>query len=89
MKTKSAIVKKFAKKQGLKVINFKLSKCPVEDITGHPLFIKVHPTLKEWVAWAKKEKIDPVIQAFVKRHGMKHARLAVSINNILKGMNNA
>ena len=85
---KSRIAKQIAKKQGLKVINLKLSKCPVEDLAGLPFF-HFKPTVKEWLAWAKKTKIDSTVQAFVKKHGMKHARLAVHLDILMKGLINA
>ena len=85
MKTKSAIVKKYAKKHGLKIINFKLSKCPVEDLQGLPFF-NTTPTLKDWLTWAKKTKVDPGVITFVKKHGLKHARAAVRMNDLFTGL---
>jgi hypothetical protein len=77
---KSAMLRKALKKQGKKVIELKLSKIKVKDITGKPEFkIAVigtgdfsvgdfKTTVDDWVEYAKESKISPVIIRYVMKN---------------------
>jgi hypothetical protein len=63
---KSRIAKQIAKKQGLKVINLKLSKCPVEDLAGLPFF-HFKPTVTGWLHGDSDaaDYMDDIVQDYI------------------------
>lgn len=46
------------------------------------MFVNAKPTFKDWLKWAKKTKIDPVVIAYVKKNGIQSARLALHLKQL-------
>ena len=44
------------------------------------------PTLKDWLKWAKKTKVDQGVIGFVKKNGIQSARLALRMHDIFKDL---
>ena len=53
------------------------------------LILGVKPTLKDWVTYAKEQKVDPGIIAFVKKNGLQYARSAMHMNDLFTGLRSA